>query len=55
MDEESFRPYLRFGRALGRSSLARLKEVRLPELRGVAALIAESGTGVEQEVIPVAF
>lgn len=55
MDEETFRRYLRFGRALGQSSLSRLEQVRLDELRGVAALIGESGTGVEQEVIPVSF
>lgn len=55
MDEVSFRRYLRFGRALGESSLVRLKEIRLDELAGVAALIKESGTGVEQEVIPVSF
>jgi hypothetical protein len=55
MDEESFRRYLRFGRALTEGSIARLKEVRLDELVGVAALIRETGTGVEQEVIPVSF
>lgn len=55
MDEGTFRRYLRFGRALSERSVARLKEVRLDELARVAALIRESGTGVEQEVIPVSF
>ncbi|MFP4536595.1 MAG: Wadjet anti-phage system protein JetD domain-containing protein, partial [Spirochaetaceae bacterium] len=38
MDEDTFRRYLRFGRALSEGSLARLKEVRLDELAGLAAL-----------------
>ena len=55
MDEETFERYVRFGRAVSTSSLSRLGEVTLPELEALAALIRESGVGVEQEVIPVVF